>query len=109
MDPPKLSSDVLELIEKIRLIGDPTMEDRATGIRGARVEVILNDGSREDETVLIPKGDPENPLTRNDILDKLRSCAKGQATEDTLMKLVDRISNIKGDKQFENPIKEVSG
>ncbi len=109
MDPPKLSSDVLELIEKISLIGDPTMEDRATGIRGARVEVILNDGSREDETVLIPKGDPENPLTRNDILDKLRSCAKGQATEGTLMKLVDRISNIKGDKQFENPIKEVSG
>lgn len=107
MDPPHLTPDALELIEKTKLIADTTMEDRAKGIRGTRVEVILKDGNIEEETVLVPKGDPEKPLTRDDIIDKLRTCAKGQATEEVLMELVDSISHIEGDKQFENPMKEV--
>ena len=41
--------------------------------------------SHEEETVLVPKGDPEKPLTRTDIIDKLRVCTQGQADEETLM------------------------
>ena len=107
MDPPKLTEDVLELIEKTELVSDPSMENREKGIRGTRVEVILRDGQREEETVLVPRGDPEKPLTRDDIIDKLKTCAQGQATEGALMKLVDSIKNIEGDKQFANPMKEV--
>ena len=104
MDPPKLTEDVLKLIEKTKLISDPSMEDRTKGIRGTKVEVILKDGSHKEETVLVPKGDPEKPLTRADIIDKLRVCAQGQADEDTLMKLVKAIEKIEGTGKFENPI-----
>lgn len=107
MDPPHLTPDVLELIEKTKLIADTTMEDRSKGIRGTRVEVVLKDGRKDEETILVPKGDPEKPLTREDIIDKLRTCAKGQATGEVLIKLVDNINHIEGDKQFENPMKEV--
>ena len=99
MDPPKLTEDVLRLIEKTELIPDPSMEDRAKGIRGTRVEVILKNGSR--------KGDPEKPLTKADIIDKLRVCAQGQADDDTLMKLVNTIEKIEGTGKFENPIKMI--
>ena len=105
MDPPKLTEDVLGLIEKTSLIPDATMEDRARGIRGTRVEVIMKDGRREEETILVPKGDPEKPLTRDDIIDKLSVCAPGQATEETIMKLVEAIEKIEGICRFENPIK----
>ncbi len=67
MDPPKLTEDVRGLIDKIRLIPDESMEDRTKGIRGTRVEVLKTDGTAVTETVLVPKGDPENPLTRADI------------------------------------------
>ena len=107
MDPPRLTPDVLELIERTELISDPSMEDRAKGIRGTRVEIELKDGTREEETVLVPKGDPEKPLTRDDIIDKLRTCAKGQADEDTLMRLVQNITTIDGYETFRNPMKEV--
>ena len=107
MDPPKLTEDVLRLIEKTELIPDPSMEDRAKGIRGTRVEVILKNGSRKEETVLVPKGDPEKPLTKADIIDKLRVCAQGQADDDTLMKLVNTIEKIEGTGKFENPIKMI--
>ena len=107
MDPPKLTEDVLKLIEKTKLISDPSMEDRTKGIRGTRVEVILKNGSRKEETVFVPKGDPEKPLTKADIIDKLRVCAQGQADDDTLMKLVNTIEKIEGTGKFENPIKMI--
>lgn len=109
MDPPRLSSDVLKLIEKTSLVPDPSMEDRSRGIRGTRVEITLEDGTKLEETVLFPRGDPENPLTRNDIIDKLRTCAKGLADENTLLRLVDRIEKIDGRTTFLNPMKEMYG
>lgn len=107
MDPPRLTDSVLELIEKTDLISDASMEDRTRGIRGARVEIVLKDDNRIEKTVLIPKGDPERPLTRNDIINKLRTCANGQATDKTIAALIDSINRISGDKQFENPMKWV--
>ena len=107
MNPPRLTPEILELIEKTNLIPEPSMEDRAKGIRGTRVELILKDGSHEEETVLVPKGDPEKPLTRVDIIDKLRACAQGQADEETLMKLVKSIEKIDGTSKFENPMKMI--
>ena len=104
MDEPRLTQEVLDLIEKIRLIPDPAMEDRSKGIRGTRVEVVKKDGERFEELVLVPKGDPENPLTRADIIDKLRVCSLGQAEESTLKKLVEQITNIKGEAVFRNPM-----
>ncbi|MBR2548211.1 MAG: MmgE/PrpD family protein [Eubacterium sp.] len=108
MDPPRLSEDVLDLINKISLISDTSMEDREKGIRGTKVEVILKDGRREEETVLVPKGDPERPLTRADIVDKLIICAQGQADEKTIMKLVASIEAAGGAGTFENPMKILS-
>lgn len=107
MDPPRMTPEITDLIDKINLIPDKNMEDREKGIRGTRVEVLLNDGRRVEETVLVPKGDPENPLTRDDIIDKLRTCSRGQANEETILSLIDSIEKIEGNGQFINPMKEV--
>lgn len=104
MDSPRMTVDVLNLIEKIHLIPDETMEDRVKSIRGTRVEVVMKDGERIEETVLVPKGDPENPLTREDIINKLKTCAKGQIEEEKIDKLVNAIKQIKGEGKFVNPI-----
>lgn len=105
MDISGLTDEVLDLIEKIRLIPDPEMEDREKGIRGTKVEVVLMDGRTEEETVLVPKGDPEKPLTRADIVDKLRACSQGQADEETIIRLVNSIEAIEGTEKFEDPMK----
>ena len=105
MDPPRMTEEVKALIGRINLIPDETMEDRARGIRGTRVEAVLRNGQTVEETVLVPKGDPENPLTRDDIVNKLRVCAQGHSSEIVLMKLVQSILHIEGDSVFENPMK----
>lgn len=105
MNPPRMTKEVISLIDRIRLIPDDTMENRAKGIRGTRVEIIKKDGSRMETTVLVPKGDPENPLSRDDIVNKLRTCAKGQAGEEKLRLIIEGILAIDGEIMFDNPMK----
>ena len=107
MDPPRLTEDVLELIDKIHMIPEPEMENRKKGIRGTRVEIVEKDGTILKETVLVPKGDPENPLTRDDIIEKLHVCAAGQADKEKLEILVDDILSIDGNGIFRNPMARV--
>lgn len=96
MNPPKLNQDVLNMINRIELIPDEIMENREKAIRGTRVEVLLNTGTTVSETVLVPKGDPEKPLTREDILKKLRVCSSGVVTEQQLETLINYITNFGG-------------
>lgn len=77
-----VNADIAAMVDKIRLVEDPAMENRAQGIRGSRVTVRLADGREYSETVLIPKGDAANPFTRQELRRKLRSCAAGVLTED---------------------------
>lgn len=104
MDISRMSDTVLEIIKKIRLIPDASMENREMGIRGTRVEVLMKNGNTLAETVLVPRGDPENPLTRKDIINKLFVCAKGQTDEYILNKLISAIDSIEGDTKFKNPM-----
>lgn len=108
MEPSRPTAKVWDLIERIKLIPDEKMEDRVKGIRGTRVEVILKDGKIIEETVLVPKGDPEKPLTRKDIIGKLRVCSKDQIDEENLMQLVDEVLAIKGNNIFKNPMERTA-
>lgn len=66
---------VFQLAERIELVEDNGFEAPSEGIRGARVIVQL-EGAADcmEETVLVPKGDPENPFTLDDMKRKLRDC-----------------------------------
>ena len=109
MQPVDLSENVVALINKITLIPDYSMEDRKKGIRGTRVEIVLKDEEKIVETVLVPKGDPEKPLTRADIINKLKVCAQGQTDEIILNRLIEAIKGIDGKESFENPMRLLAG
>lgn len=70
-----LTEETLTVIRKVRYIPDPTLENRAEGIRGTRIVVHFLDGSAVSTEVLRPRGDPENPLTFADVSEKLFACA----------------------------------
>ena len=104
MDPPNLSEEIVSLIRKTELIPDETMENRKKNIRGARIEIVKTNGEILNKTVLVPRGDPENSLTRNDIIDKLYICSQGQVEETVIKSLIKVITEIKGDEPFVNPM-----
>ena len=59
------------------------------------------------EKVTVPRGDPENPVTEEEILTKLRICAAGLADDAALIKLVDAVKAIRGEGLFRYPAAEL--
>ena len=98
-----LSDSIKDMIARISLIQDESMEDRDKGIRGAKVKVILKDGSTQEETVLVPKGDPEKPLSFNDLVDKLKVCSANYATDNRNIELVNYVKSFNGNNLFVYP------
>lgn len=94
------NQDAIELTSKIVLIEDETMENRDKGIRGAKLEVVLMDGSVLTDTVLIPKGDPENAFTLEDMKAKMFGCTEGILSEEQRSDLFDFVLNLENQDQF---------
>lgn len=100
-----IDDSINNLIACINLNEDNEMENRDAGIRGARVEVVLKSGEVIDETVFVPKGDPENPMSEKEIIEKLKVCAYDQINEKELIDLIDIVKNMGGNGVFINPMK----
>lgn len=98
-----MPEEIRSFIPLIRLIPDETMENREKGVRGARVRVVRKDGSAEEETVLVPKGDPEKPLSFDDVVDKLRTCSANLSDEDGVRRLVRYVNGFRGSEAFVYP------
>lgn len=96
-----IDSEMTDLIGKIELIPDSSMENREKGIRGCRVEVVLESGEKIEKTVLIPLGDAANPLTFGALREKLSQCAFGVITESQQDILFNNILNIHKAKAFD--------
>ena len=66
--------NIQRLFEKVRFISDPSFESKEENIRGAEVEIILTDNRTFRNKVLLPKGEPENPATIEELEDKFNRC-----------------------------------
>ncbi|MDO4562399.1 MAG: MmgE/PrpD family protein [Clostridia bacterium] len=88
LDYTKAPQAVWDIIDRTELIADETMENRDKGIRGCMVEICLADKKKVSKTVLIPKGDPQNPFTISDVCEKLAQCASGLISDDRRDKLI---------------------
>src|SRR5690606_3801310 len=58
---------VRELMSRIKLELDPELDRRYPDAWAAAVSVELNDGTVREAAVDSPKGDPENPLTEDEL------------------------------------------
>lgn len=81
------------LVEKIRVIPDPELENRGKGIRGAVVTVTAG-GKTYTKTVLTPKGEGEQRLSWEDLEVKFRQCAQGAADADQVAAIISRIRDL---------------
>jgi len=65
---------ISDLFNKVKLISDSSFESKENNIRGAEVEIVSKDNTRLKKRVLLPKGEPENPATEQELYDKYYSC-----------------------------------
>ena len=83
---------IKDLTRKVRVIEDENLTAQSPAVRGARVTIFLKDGKEYEASCLYPKGEPENPLTQEELEGKFRGLAMyGGLTSDECDEVINEI------------------
>lgn len=74
-DEAEKGEEIRELIDKMRIVVDPTLENRSVMLRGAKLEVTRRNGETLSAYVEVPKGEKRFPAEAADIRRKFDACA----------------------------------
>lgn len=74
--------EVAELIDRMEIVVDPSLENRGIMLRGARLEAALKNGKVLSSYVEVPKGEKRFPVESADVRRKLDACAEGLLSDD---------------------------
>lgn len=66
---------IKNLTRKVCVIEDENLTAQSPAVRGARVSIYLKNGEEYEASSLYPKGEPENPLTQEELEGKFRGLA----------------------------------
>ena len=87
------------LFDKIQFISNPAFESKKDNIRGAEVEIMLSGAKSFNTRVLLPKGEPENPATAEELETKFRDCVGSFWSEPKIEEVICSTGEL---EQFEN-------
>lgn len=79
---------IREFMKKIEVMTEPAINQQYPQQWGAKLEVALSDGTIIAKETSFPKGDPENPLTGQEFVQKFKSLTKKWGDYDGLIKLI---------------------
>lgn len=79
------------LTRKVSVIEDENLTAQSPAVRGARVIIVLKDGKEYEATCLYPKGEPENPLTLEELENKFKTLVSNHAMS---KERTDRLYNL---------------
>jgi 2-methylcitrate dehydratase PrpD len=94
---------ILELSKKVKVNVDPELSAAYPGMTASRVEIRFRGGRTLAKQVDIPKGDPRDPMTSEDVADKVRRFAPPRAE-----KTVDKIIGLSLELEKVGDIRELT-
>lgn len=92
--------EVKEMMKKIRCVEDPELEKVYPKQWPATVEIKTKDRRRFSVKVEYPKGDPENPLSWDELIDKFNSLTPSIYSKSKRRTIVDQIQRIDKEKNM---------
>lgn len=90
---------VWKLMQKVRYVHPPDMGTGLINLRGRLVAKLLN-GQTFSHQVNIAKGDPRNPLTRDELIGKYHDCVQPFLPPKDVEKSLDMLMNLEGVKDI---------
>ncbi|MBR0937751.1 MmgE/PrpD family protein [Bradyrhizobium jicamae] len=100
--------DVMALVEKTSVKPGESLIAKLPKGRGASVEIVLADGRSWRETVEVPEGDAQRPLSRASLERKFMNFAVpvvGKAAGERVMSLVDGIEDLRDVRELTRALK----
>jgi 2-methylcitrate dehydratase PrpD len=94
------SARVKELMDKISCVKDPELEKEFPKKWPAAVTLQTKDGKTYSTRIDFPKGDPENPLTWDELIDKFRNLIAPVFFEARQNEIIDRIRSLEQEEDL---------
>jgi 2-methylcitrate dehydratase PrpD len=86
------SNEVRRMMGRLTLLKDNRLDRNFPKEWNARVTIFLNDGRQYEKFIQHPKGDPENPLSWEELIAKFKSLASAVIPLDRCEQIVDHVS-----------------
>ena len=86
--------EIRMLMERVNILNDPELNRSYPGKWPARVEVLMDDGRHLRGASDYPKGDPENPLTEEELFSKFRRLTRGHLSPSAAETVIERSMNL---------------
>jgi 2-methylcitrate dehydratase len=102
------AQDVMALVEKTSVKPGESLITKLPKGRGANIEIVFTDGQSLRETVEVPEGDAERPLSRSSLEQKFMNFAVpvvGKAGAKRVMALVDGLEELKDIRELTRALK----
>ena len=92
---------IREVLQKIKVVSDPEIDELFPRIKRARVTITTTDGQRYTAQTDVAKGDPADPMSDEDIIAKFRANARGVLSSERMDEVteatwrLDRLANMR--------------
>lgn len=92
---------IREVLQKIKVVADPEVDELFPRIKRARVTITTTDGQRYTAQTDVAKGDPADPMSDEDIIAKFRANARGVLSSERMDEVteatwrLDRLANMR--------------
>jgi 2-methylcitrate dehydratase PrpD len=88
------SEEVKRMMRRVECVVDPDLDKTFPKQWCATAEILTKDGKRYFIKIEYPKGDPENPLTWEEMIEKFHSLSNGSLTKGRRIKIVDQVRGL---------------
>ncbi len=87
------NKDVIDFAAKVKVQTDDQLNSLYPDKTATRVEISLKNGQTLVKQINIPKGDPRDPMTENDIIEKVKSYS-GDRDQQKISRVIEMILNL---------------
>ena len=94
------SKPVGEMMRKVECIVDPELDRTFPQQWRATAEILTQDGKQYSTTVEYPKGDPENPLSWEEMIERFHDLTGQIMKKDQRLKIVEAVQKLDGVKDM---------
>lgn len=96
------SPKVKEMMGKVSCVPDPELDQVYPKQWPASVEIVTKDGRRFYTRVEYPKGDPENPLSWEELIEKFNELSSPVFSGDRRRKIISRVNSLETEESISN-------
>ena len=88
------SPELRELMSRVECVADPELDKVYPRKWPASVEIITKDGRKLSTKINYPKGDPENPLSWEELIQKFNHLSAPVFPEDRRAEIISRVRSL---------------